>query len=140
MSKNGGRVRKRFIVSASKIRALKALVAADIQPEMLSAYRTGEEIFQQWNCDVYWCSSITSMPFQNLDFGWGKPSRSSFASGPFSKFFQLMSTHEEGIEVFVNLEEKYMSNFEHDKNLLQFATPVDQDVQGSLILTERCHY
>ncbi|XP_060170163.1 acyltransferase Pun1-like [Lycium barbarum] len=77
--------------------------------------------------DVYRCSSICNMPFQDLDFGWGRPSRASMASAPFSNMFYLMNTHDQsrGIEVFVNLNQQQMSIFEQDKDFLQFATPVD---------------
>ncbi|KAH0663162.1 hypothetical protein KY284_028093 [Solanum tuberosum] len=96
---------------------------------MLDAHRTGEEPFYKRKCDLYFSSSICKFPFlQDLDFGFGKPIRSCFAKGPFNKFIYLMRTYDGGIEAFVNLNEHQMSVFQHDKQLLEFATPINGDV------------
>ncbi|KAG5578492.1 hypothetical protein H5410_058626 [Solanum commersonii] len=87
-----------------------------------------QSYLQKSSChDVYRCSSICNMPYQDFDFGWGRPSRASMASAPFNNVLYLMNTHDQskGIEVFINLNEQQMSIFEQDKNLLQFATPLD---------------
>ncbi|KAH0666937.1 hypothetical protein KY285_028143 [Solanum tuberosum] len=57
----------------------------------------------------------------------GNPIRSSFAKGPLNKFIYLMRTYDGGIEAFVNLNEQEMSVFEHDKQLLEFAAPINGD-------------
>lgn len=83
---------------------------------------------QKSSChDVYRCTSVCNIPYQDLDFGWGRPSRASSASLISSNMLFLMNTHDQsrGIEAFVNLNEQQMSIFEQDKDLLQFATPVD---------------
>ncbi|OIS99435.1 PREDICTED: acylsugar acyltransferase 3-like [Nicotiana attenuata] len=90
---------------------------------ILHAYNTGDGTYRQSNCDVYRCSSASNIPFQDLDFGWGKPIRATMPSSPFSKMFYMMSTHDRGIEVIINLNEQQMSAFENDKDLLEFATP-----------------
>ncbi|XP_015078011.2 acylsugar acyltransferase 3-like [Solanum pennellii] len=96
--------------------------------EMLDTYRTGEEPFSKRKCDLYISSSLCKFPFlQDLDFGFGKPIRSSFAKGPLNKVIYLMRTYDGGIEAFVNLNEQEMSVFEHDKQLLEFATPINED-------------
>ncbi|WMV35659.1 hypothetical protein MTR67_029044, partial [Solanum verrucosum] len=78
--------------------------------------------------DLYISSSVCKFPFlQDLDFGFGKPIRASFAKGPLNKFIHLMRTYDGGIEAFVNLNEQEMSVFEHDKQLLEFATPINGD-------------
>ncbi|WMV49244.1 hypothetical protein MTR67_042629 [Solanum verrucosum] len=82
---------------------------------------------QKSSChDVYRCSSICNIPFQDLDFGWGRPTRASIASTPFSNMIYLMNTQDQnkGIEVFINLNQQQMSIFEQDKEFLQFASPV----------------
>ncbi|KAK4719727.1 hypothetical protein R3W88_018065 [Solanum pinnatisectum] len=62
--------------------------------EMLNAYRTGEEPFHKRKCDLYFSSSLCKFPFlQNLDFGFGKPIRASFAKGPRNTFIILMRTY-----------------------------------------------
>ncbi|XP_004251404.1 acyltransferase Pun1-like [Solanum lycopersicum] len=76
--------------------------------------------------DVYRCSSVCNIPFQDLDFGWGRPTRASIASTPFNNMIYLMNTQDQnrGIEVFINLDQQQMSIFEQDKEFLQFASPV----------------
>ncbi|KAH0692443.1 hypothetical protein KY285_019540 [Solanum tuberosum] len=93
---------------------------------MLEAYRTGKLPFHQRNCDVYTITSILAFEFENIDFGFGKPTRASQESGSFSNLFILMNTpddHGRGVEAFVNLNEQHMSVFKNDNDLLQFATP-----------------
>ncbi|KAM3374351.1 acyltransferase Pun1-like [Capsicum galapagoense] len=93
--------------------------------EMLDAYRTRMGPSQKRKCDIYFSSSVCKFPLlQDLDFGFGKPIRASIAKGPLNKFFHLMKTYDGGIEAHVNLDEQEMSVFEHDKHLLEFATPV----------------
>ncbi|MCD9637856.1 hypothetical protein HAX54_021395 [Datura stramonium] len=85
---------------------------------LLDAYGTGK-------CDVYLSSNLCKFPFiQDLDFGFGEPIRASIGRGPYNKVFFLMRTHDGGIEALVHLNEQDMSVFEHDKHLLEFATPV----------------
>ncbi|KAM3307656.1 acyltransferase Pun1-like [Capsicum chacoense] len=96
--------------------------------EMLDAYRTGKSIFHKRECDVYLSTSLRKFPLiQDLDFGFGKPIRASLAKGPFNKAILLMRTYDGGIEASVNLNEDEMCVFEHDKQLLEFATPISQD-------------
>ncbi|KAH0777305.1 hypothetical protein KY290_008716 [Solanum tuberosum] len=60
-----------------------------------------QSYLQKSSChDVYRCSSICNMPYQDLDFGWGRPSRASMASAPFNNVLYLMNTHDQskGIE------------------------------------------
>ncbi|KAH0659538.1 hypothetical protein KY289_028286 [Solanum tuberosum] len=96
--------------------------------ELVDAYRTGEQPFSKRKCDLYFSSSVCKFPFlQDLDFGFGKPIRSSTAKGPLNKFIILMRTYDGGIEAFVNLNEQEMCVFEHDKQLLEFATPINGD-------------
>ncbi|WMV56109.1 hypothetical protein MTR67_049494 [Solanum verrucosum] len=70
------------------------------------------------------------IPFQELDFGWGRPTRASIAITPFSNMIYLMNTQDQnkGIEVFINLNQQQMSIFEQDKEFLQFASPVGDNV------------
>ncbi|KAM3374349.1 acyltransferase Pun1-like [Capsicum galapagoense] len=91
--------------------------------EMLDAYRTGKELFHKRKCDMYVSSNLCKFPLlQDLDFGFGKPIGASIAKGPFNKVMFLMRTYDGGIEALVNLDEQEMSVFEHDEQLLQFAT------------------
>ncbi|CAN4100707.1 unnamed protein product [Withania somnifera] len=97
----------------------------ELAMEGLDAYRTRKELFHKRKCDVYLSSSLCKFPLiQDLDFGFGKPIRASFAKGPFNKAMYLIRTQGGGIEAFVNLNDQEMAVFEQDKHLLQFATPV----------------
>lgn len=91
--------------------------------EILHAYRTGKGTFQQRSCDVYISTSLCKYPFQEIDFGWGKPSRTRLGGHSISKYFVLMNTNDGGIHVSIHLTEKDMAVFENDHHLLQFATP-----------------
>lgn len=99
--------------------------------EYANKINTGTEDDQSYrqksSChDVYRCSSVCNIPFQDLDFGWGRPTRVSLASTPFSNMIYLINTQDQnrGIEVFINLNQQQMSIFEQDKEFLQFATPL----------------
>ncbi|KAM3232187.1 hypothetical protein P3L10_017546 [Capsicum annuum] len=95
---------------------------------ILDAYRTGKETFHKRKCDVYLSSSICKFPIiQDLDFGFGQPIRASIAKGPINKAMILMRTYDGGIEAAVNLNEEEMSVFEHDEQLLEFATLIGQN-------------
>lgn len=96
---------------------------------MLDAYRTGKEMYHQRKCDLYFWSSLCKFPLiEDLDFGFGKPIRASIAKGPLNKVIYLMRTNDGGIEALVNLNEQEMRVFEHDKQFLEFATPIDQHI------------
>ncbi|KAF3684881.1 putative polygalacturonase-like [Capsicum annuum] len=97
--------------------------------DMLDAYRSGESIFDRRKCDVYFSSSLCKFPLiQDLDFGFGKPIRASLAKGPFNKAMLLLRTCDGGIEAVVNLNEEEMCVFEHDKQFLEFATPIGHGI------------
>ncbi|KAK4709348.1 hypothetical protein R3W88_030273 [Solanum pinnatisectum] len=99
--------------------------------EYANKINTGTEDDQSYrqksSChNVYGFSSVCNIPFQDLDFGWGRPTRASIASTPFSNTIFLMNTQDQnrGIEVFINLNQQQMSIFEQDKEFPQFASPV----------------
>ncbi|WMV35658.1 hypothetical protein MTR67_029043 [Solanum verrucosum] len=107
---------------------LREIISPPLPPNSIEAYRTGEEPFHKRKCDLYFSSSVCKFPLlQYLDFGFGKPIRASFAKGPRNKFIILMRTYDGGIEAFVNLNEQEMCVFEHDKQLLEFAIPINGD-------------
>ncbi|KAK2430346.1 stemmadenine O-acetyltransferase [Trifolium repens] len=66
-----------------------------------------------------WCR----LPIYELDFGWGKPTWFTTCGCSSMNFIILMDTKDvNGIEVVVNLEENVMAKFEHEVELLQYAS------------------
>ncbi|KAI3884966.1 hypothetical protein MKW98_002358 [Papaver atlanticum] len=69
-------------------------------------------------------SSWCKFPIYEADFGWGKPIWVTTATFPFKNVVVFMDTKSgDGIEAWVNMTKDDMSAFEHDKELLQFASP-----------------
>ncbi|XAR54836.1 Alcohol O-acetyltransferase, partial [Bertholletia excelsa] len=72
--------------------------------------------------DVYKCTSLCRYPFEQMDFGWGKPVWVGFSSSVVKNTFHLSDATEGGIEAWVTLEEKDMAVFERDEELLSLAS------------------
>ncbi|KAL4558470.1 hypothetical protein LXL04_036670 [Taraxacum kok-saghyz] len=71
--------------------------------------------------NAYLISSICGSPVYEIDFGWGKPVKATFAGFRWKNFFILMDTpKKDGIEVLVCLEKKDMEIFQSDPHLLAF--------------------
>ncbi|XP_010556026.1 PREDICTED: BAHD acyltransferase At5g47980-like [Tarenaya hassleriana] len=74
--------------------------------------------------DKYLVTSLCRMPFYDVDFGWGRPVWVATYAYETPKMCILMDARDgEGIEVWVNFPEGHMLAFEHDQDLLSFATP-----------------
>ncbi|MCD7463126.1 hypothetical protein HAX54_050000 [Datura stramonium] len=72
--------------------------------------------------ELYKISSLCGYPFNNLDFGWGRPSRVTVpAIGDENTFFFMDSQSGDGIEAIVSLPENNVPEFENSKELLEFA-------------------
>ncbi|KAH0648377.1 hypothetical protein KY285_033625 [Solanum tuberosum] len=70
--------------------------------------------------EFYRGSSVCNYALNNLDFGWGKPSRVTIpAVGIGNMFFFMYNQNGDGIEVIVALPEKDVTQFENNKELLQ---------------------
>ncbi|KAG2701846.1 hypothetical protein I3843_06G058800 [Carya illinoinensis] len=68
-------------------------------------------------------SSWCRYPLYEADFGWGKPMWVTLASLVFKNVVVLMDTRDgSGIEAWITLSEEDMALFEHDKELLEFAS------------------
>ncbi|XP_057416026.1 stemmadenine O-acetyltransferase-like [Lotus japonicus] len=66
-----------------------------------------------------WCR----FPMYEVDFGWGKPIWVTTSECPAKNSIILMDTRDgDGIEAIVNMEEKDMTLFEHNVELLQYAS------------------
>lgn len=72
---------------------------------------------------IYRFSSLRKFPFDDINFGWGRPKRVDLATFPVNMFLLLDNQNGDGVDVIVNLEEGEMSVFESNEELLQFASP-----------------
>lgn len=72
--------------------------------------------------DSYRCSSLCRYPFNQMNFGWGKPIWVGTSSSKMKNTFHLLdSLKPGGIEALVTLEEEKMAIFEKDEELLKYA-------------------
>ncbi|XP_038686643.1 stemmadenine O-acetyltransferase-like [Tripterygium wilfordii] len=73
--------------------------------------------------DAYYFSSWCRMPVYEADFGWGKPTWISFINFKVPNIVYFVDTREgDGIEAWVSLREDEMAIFEHNEELLSFAS------------------
>ncbi|KAJ0802446.1 putative vinorine synthase [Helianthus annuus] len=73
-------------------------------------------------CPNYTFTSLCRLPYNQVDFGWGKPDRVMLRAVHPGSYFILMDTAcRDGIEVTVQLEEDEMAIFENDRELLAYA-------------------
>ncbi|XP_059281498.1 stemmadenine O-acetyltransferase-like [Lycium ferocissimum] len=90
-----------------------------------------DHIVENWNkldlisrnndTEFYSFSSWCGVPFYEADFGWGKPKWISTMI-QYKNLIVLMDAKDGGIEAWVCLEVKHMSEFEQNPDLLDFAT------------------
>ncbi|KAL3537917.1 hypothetical protein ACH5RR_001283 [Cinchona calisaya] len=75
------------------------------------------------NFDVYYCSSLCTFPFYDVDFGWGRPSLVCLAArGEVMNTFILMDMEDGiGIDAHVMLKQVDMCVFERNELLRSFA-------------------
>nr|BDW80084.1 BAHD acyltransferase [Symphytum officinale] len=102
----------------------KGISAQEFRKEILKSVEYMKVISDgESKLDQYICTSMCRFPFYDMDFGWGKPERVSFAAAPFKNFIILMDDiNGDGVEAFVPLEDKVMNVFERDTELLTFAS------------------
>ncbi|XP_059443850.1 stemmadenine O-acetyltransferase-like [Corylus avellana] len=80
---------------------------------------------KQSNGEIEFCNftSWCRFPVYEADFGWGKPTWVCSPSRPSKNVVVMMSTKDgDGIETWVNMTEEDMAMFQHDLELLSFAT------------------
>ncbi|KAG7556281.1 Transferase [Arabidopsis suecica] len=73
--------------------------------------------------ETYAVSSWCRMSFYEADFGWGKPVWVAPGSVDKTQVVLMDAKDSEGIEAWVTLPETDMAEFEHDDELLVYATP-----------------
>ncbi|CAK9312060.1 unnamed protein product [Citrullus colocynthis] len=80
-------------------------------------------LFMRDDVAFYISSSWSRFGLYEMDFGWGKPVWVSIGSIMFLNFVVLTDTKDgEGIEAWVTLKENEMDSFQHDDELLAFAS------------------
>ncbi|KAJ7979880.1 vinorine synthase-like [Quillaja saponaria] len=77
---------------------------------------------QTKNLVLYNCSSWCRFGHYEVDFGWGKPIWVTSSISGLKNMFHLIDARDgQGIEAIVSLEEKEMTVFENDEELLAYA-------------------
>ncbi|AES99803.1 putative vinorine synthase [Medicago truncatula] len=75
------------------------------------------------NKNLFTFSSWCRFPMYEADFGWGKPIWITTTGLSSRNIIFLMDTRDgDGIEAIVNMEDNYMAKFEHEFELLQYAS------------------
>lgn len=67
--------------------------------------------------------SLIAFPFYKMEFGWGMPTRMSFATSPYNKWFFLMDNLS-AVGAISMLDEQDIPIFEPDPQFLEFAIPL----------------
>ncbi|KAA8529715.1 hypothetical protein F0562_034185 [Nyssa sinensis] len=81
------------------------------------------EMMSKGEVTFYRFSSWVRFPFYEADFGWGNPIWVCISNVPIENVVMLMGTKSgDGIEAWVTLEEHVMAKFEHDRQILLFAS------------------
>nr|AOR06334.1 acylsugar acyltransferase [Petunia axillaris] len=75
--------------------------------------------------DLYVSSSLSKLPAEDIDFGWGGPKRVIVHGGNYIQNVSILcdNLRGDGIEVFVQLEEQKMHALESAQEMLEFASP-----------------
>lgn len=121
LPKLAGELRKAKEQFLSKCREMEASKIASLVLESIgerTQRANGGEV------DMYRVSSLCKVSFDNVDFGWGRPTRVLVPSHHrMRNLFVLMDSQsgDNAIEAMVSLEERVMSAFQFDEELLQYA-------------------
>ncbi|MCD7458610.1 hypothetical protein HAX54_038657 [Datura stramonium] len=85
------------------------------------AKKGGELSYSLDSENEYVCTSLLQLPLHEVDFGWGKPVRTTIANGPNTNGFGIMDQGSE-VEACVLLTEQDVPVFESDAQLFKFAS------------------
>ncbi|KAM7523107.1 hypothetical protein LguiA_013009 [Lonicera macranthoides] len=98
-------------------------------------YREISKLLSHGDVELFRFSSWCKFPVYEADFGWGKPTWISIASSPKKGcVFFMDSRYDEGIEVWLVLDEKAMTKFELDPEIQSYilSSPgLDQGTKSS---------
>ncbi|XP_058077030.1 vinorine synthase-like [Magnolia sinica] len=91
--------------------------------ESQGPFRALGEKYSHCGLDLCIFSSWCRFPIYEVDFGWGRPIWVSQGRNHIRNSTVLMGTRsDDGIEAFICMEEAEMSRFQHDQELLSFAS------------------
>lgn len=94
----------------------------DAEKAMRAKMKMGQMVYSG-EVELYSFTSWCSFPIYESDFGWGRPAWVCSPGRPYKNVVLLVNTGDgEGIEAWVNLEEKDMPVFESDPELLAFTS------------------
>ncbi|XP_022726134.1 BAHD acyltransferase BIA1-like [Durio zibethinus] len=109
---------------------VKKLQGTEAISTIFEAAKEVGNLSKRYDIDFYNCLSWCGFDLYEADFGWGKPIWVSVAGATTPNIFLLMDTRDgEGIEAWVALTEPEMAFFEHNEELLTFAS-VDPSVSS----------
>ncbi|XP_059637458.1 stemmadenine O-acetyltransferase-like [Cornus florida] len=114
------------------VRQMKSTVKS-IDGEFVEKLRGGEEHlnfikeraekFMKGEVVSFRFTSLCRLPLYEVEFGWGKPVQVGSTRLTFKNLVTFMDTREgDGIEAWINLEEKDMAKFEVNKELLAYVS------------------
>lgn len=91
----------------------------------LSFMRENAERFKKGEVVSLAFTSLSRFPIYEINFGWGKPIWAGSARLLYTNLVSFLDTKSgNGIEVWINLDEKDMAKFEVDKELLAYASSI----------------
>ncbi|XP_015876436.1 stemmadenine O-acetyltransferase isoform X1 [Ziziphus jujuba] len=102
----------------------KRLSGDDALGEIIRSSKERREISGRDNVRLFTCTSLCSINFYEIDFGWGKPIWFSVETGSYLNDFAILTNTRDGngVEAWVSLSEEEMKHFESDPELLSFAS------------------
>ncbi|KAH9626078.1 hypothetical protein KSS87_022599 [Heliosperma pusillum] len=101
----------------------KKLQGKDAYSVIRDLFKEAGTLLRRDDVDFFKCLSTCGDGLYDADFGWGKPIWQSLVSLGYKNTFALSQTRDgNGIEAWVTLSEDDMTIFEHDLELLSFAS------------------
>jgi len=102
---------------------IRKLQSDDGFVEVVKAIEEARKVAAEKGIKCYAFSSWVGFEFYEVDFGWGKPIYASTIAMPIKNMGVLMSTKDgDGMEVWLTLTTREMAQFEHNAELLDFAS------------------
>ncbi|KAJ4723496.1 acetyl-CoA-benzylalcohol acetyltransferase-like [Melia azedarach] len=108
----------------------------DLFSTVKNAWKEFNREFDRKETDAYFFTSVCKTPF-DLDFGWGKPTRTCHVQSDVELITLNDSRDGEGIEARICLDETTMQFFEQDHDIIAFTLP-EQQHDGPSFLRSRC--
>ncbi|KAL5788647.1 hypothetical protein ACOSP7_005596 [Xanthoceras sorbifolium] len=98
---------------------------------MRSCREVAEEV-ARGEGDVHRFGSFRSLPFYEVDFGWGKPAWVSLAQRPYKGVMLLNTKGGDGIEAWVTMDEEEMDYFQNDPTIIMLLKDGDHGIHDTV--------